>query len=56
MNTCDSCKWFYEFMNECHRHAPFIVPFSNSDGYKKVFPYVMSGQWCGDHEPKEENK
>ena len=60
MNTCDSCKWWYNLedgtrtiMGECLRFPP--LPLIGISGIASRFPETTGSDYCGEHTPKETN-
>lgn len=61
---CENCRYFAEIAWECRRRVPQVVAISSwskdDNKYLMVqesfFPEVSSNTWCGEFEPKEDEK
>lgn len=59
---CKECKWYDSGV--CHRHSPAVIAVSDENPYRvdgrlvesTTWPTVHENDWCGEHEPREEQE
>ena len=50
--TCENCRFYSSFFNECRRFPPKVTSVSNED-IVHCFPIVKPEEWCGEFKTKD---
>jgi hypothetical protein len=56
MATCETCRFWSiddDAGGECRRYAPRPATLETASDAWQNWPATLSGDWCGEHQPKE---
>lgn len=53
MESCETCRFFFEKDKECRLHPPRVLVLQN-DRRISVFPETSRAAWCGQHARPEQ--